>query len=144
MEERKDLRCPLCGGELALWKRKVYVDLNPSELMKIPDRYPMDVCSCRQCGKVEFFRAGFVPKPAAAVCPEDQRWQGETVDTTGFYTPGMGEDVKCPRCGKVHPSDDPFCPLCGLPGKQPCAWCGCPFPAGEDVCPHCGTRRERG
>ena len=142
MAERA-LTCPLCGGKLGLLKKEAYVDLNTSAILNLPDRYPMDVYSCRGCGKVEFFRANFVPKPERPVCPAEERWQGETVDTTGFYTPGMGEDVKCPRCGKEHPSDDPFCPLCGLPRDIPCAWCGCPFPAGEEVCPHCGRGRER-
>ena len=59
-----------------------------------------------------------------------------------FYTPGTGPEIKCPQCGKLHPSDDGFCPLCGLPRQEPCPWCGTAFPVTEEVCPRCGRRRN--
>ena len=64
-------------------------------------------------------------------------------DTTGFYIPGVAEDVKCYQCGKEHPADDPYCPLCGMPTRKPeakrCEWCGETLQGGERRCPHCGA-----
>ena len=66
-------------------------------------------------------------------------WQA---DTAAFYVPGTGELVKCPVCGKEHPRDDAFCPLCGTRRDQPCPWCGKWFPAAQPVCPWCGHGRD--
>ena len=27
-------------------------------------------------------------------------------------------EIKCPRCGRLHPEDDDFCPQCGLPREE--------------------------
>ena len=48
----------------------------------------------------------------------------------------------CPVCGKEHPRDDAFCPLCGTRRDQPCPWCGKWFPAAQPVCPWCGHGRD--
>ena len=131
--------CSQCGTELAVWMKKVYLDLQEGQILNIPNRIPVDVYSCPACGKLEFFRANFSPKEKKRAPAEPDP---DPVDTTGYYEPGSGPDVKCPVCGKEHPADDPFCPLCGTRRDQPCAWCGRRFSAGETVCPFCGGRRE--
>lgn len=135
-EKRK---CPNCGEVLTCWRRGHYLDLREGILFSAPDFAKVDVYSCPGCGKLEFFRPDFLPKEKKHVPVEPEP---DSVDTTGYYVPGIREDVKCPVCGKEHPADDLFCPLCGTRRDQPCAWCGKRFPAGEAVCPHCGARRE--
>lgn len=91
------------------------------------------IYACPECGKLEFFQPGF------------QRERDPNADPAGFYVPGMGPDVKCPQCGKNHPADDPFCPLCGTKTvrKRKCRWCGEDFPEGEETCPTAETGNER-
>jgi hypothetical protein len=121
---------------MTCWKQGVYLDLPDGAVLNIPNRYPVDVYCCPQCGKLELFRANFVPKP-----PAQESAEPDSVDTTGYYTPGVQADVKCPVCGKLHPADDLFCPLCGTRRDKPCARCGRWFPAALDACPYCGMRR---
>ena len=130
MEET--LKCLRCGRDMVCWKRNMYLDLEEGMIFRVPDWVQIDVYRCPGCGKLEFFQAGFSSKaeehlPVAA--------EPDPVDTAGYYTPGFGPDVKCPVCGKEHPADDPFCPLCGTRRDQPCEWCGKWFPASEEVCP---------
>lgn len=134
-EKRK---CPNCGEVLTCWRREHYLDLQEGQILNIPNKIPVDVYSCPGCGKLEFFRAGFSPKEKEHIPAEPEP---DSVDTTGYYVPGIRENAKCPACGKEHPADDLFCPLCGTRRDQPCAWCGRRFPAAEDRCPRCGKRR---
>lgn len=136
--DRESLKCPHCGGELACWKRGHYLDLREDLLFSFPDWVKVDVYSCPGCGKLEFFRSSVSPKESRHVPAGPEP---DTVDTTGYYEPSFGPDIRCPVCGKEHPADDLFCPLCGTRRDQPCAWCGRRFPAAEETCPYCGKSR---
>jgi len=117
--------CPKC--------KKVYTGQEAFEHLYI----------CPECGKIEFFRP---VRPQQTEQDESAAYDGP--DPSGFYIPGVAEDVKCYQCGKEHPADDPFCPLCGMPTRRPepktCEWCGAALTGGEERCPHCGAglRRE--
>lgn len=130
--------CSQCGTALTVWMKKVYLDLQEGQIFNVPNRIPVEVYNCPDCGRLEFFRANFSPKEKKHVPVEPEP---DSVDTSGYYVPGLGTDVKCPVCGKEHPADDLFCPLCGTRRDRPCAWCGRRFPAAEEVCPYCGSRR---
>jgi rubrerythrin len=96
------------------WEKDIYLITQESLLFRIPDGIQVDVYRCPQCGKLEFFQANFVPKKPVEASEESET---DTIDTSGYYTPGVLEDVKCPVCGKLHPADDPYCPLCGTKRK---------------------------
>ena len=134
------LKCLRCGRDMICWKRNMYLDLEEGMLFRVPDWVQIDVYRCPGCGKLEFFQADFLPKAKEHVPVEAEP---DAVDTAGYYTPGFGPDVKCPVCGKEHPADDPFCPLCGTRRDQPCEWCGKWFSASEEICPHCGSKRKK-
>ena len=95
---------------------------------------PVTMYVCPDCGHLELFT--------------NQRPDGGVSETDGalpgipYYIPGTGPEIKCPQCGRLHPSDDDFCPLCGLPRREPCPHCGTDFPVTEAVCPHCGRSRN--
>ena len=95
---------------------------------------PVTMYVCPDCGHLELFT--------------NQRPDGGVSETDGalpgipYYIPGTGPEIKCPQCGRLHPSDDDFCPLCGLPRREPCPHCGTDFPVTEAVCPHCGRCRN--
>ena len=125
---------------MTCWKRNMYLDLEEGMIFRVPDWVQIDVYKCPGCGKLEFFQADFSPNAEEHISVEAEP---DAVDTAGYYTPGFGPDVKCPVCGKEHPADDPFCPLCGTRRDQPCEWCGKWFPASEEVCPHCGSKRKK-
>lgn len=56
----------------------------------------LDVCTCPECGKVEFFRPMFTKgEPAKYTDPELPQSQ-------------------CPNCGNHHDFDFPKCPYCGF------------------------------
>ena len=137
--ERHHLVCPHCGEPMELWKEDQHLALGGLLGGVSFDRIDADVYSCPGCGNLSFFRSGFVPRRRKHV-PVEPEPMG--VDTASFYVPGTGEMVKCPVCGKEHPCDDAFCPLCGTRRDQPCPWCGKWFPAGQSVCPHCGRGRN--
>ena len=135
MESNMPVVCPQCGEQMELWRENKRLDLS----VIAPDWVRVDVYSCPGCGHLAFFRSGFVPRPKKHV-PVEPEPTG--VDTTSFYVPGVGEMVKCPVCGKEHPRDDAFCPLCGTRRDQPCPWWGRGSPAEEEAPPHCGGGRK--
>lgn len=90
---------------------------------------PVTMYVCPDCGHLELFTSERPPEPGPS-------------GPVPFYVPGTGPEIKCPQCGRLHPSDDDFCPLCGLPRPEPCPHCGTSFPATEEVCPCCGRSRN--
>ena len=139
MAER-ELKCLRCGTEMK-FRKKTYLRLSDTGFFNLgEDVLLVEIYGCPGCGKLEFFRPAASLKKAQKA-EELHELADDGVDTTAFYIPGVGEDVKCPRCGKLHPSDDPFCPLCGTRTVKPrtCKWCGRTLSAGEDKCPHCGA-----
>lgn len=138
MAER-ELKCLRCGTDMR-FREATHLELNDSGFWNFESHLKVEIYICPACGKLEFFRpvAGLKKAQKAA---EPHELADDGVDTTVFYIPGVGEDVKCPQCGKLHPSDDPFCPLCGTRTVKPrtCKWCGRTLSAGEDKCPHCGA-----
>lgn len=145
MTERA-LRCLRCGTEMK-FREKTYLSLSDTGLGNWGQGFLLvEIYVCPGCGKVEFFRPGVgAPKEESAAEPA---YEGP--DPSGFYTPGVAGNVKCYQCGKLHPGDDPFCPLCGMPTVKPeegdpepqfCNWCGAELEEDEEICPRCGLRQ---
>lgn len=138
MAER-ELKCLRCGAEMK-FRDKTYLSLSETGLGDWGKKFLLvEIYTCPTCGKVEFFRAGIgVPKDEG---PAEEAYDGP--DPSGFYVPGVAEDIKCHQCGKLHPADDPYCPLCGMPTKKPesrnCPWCGKQVVGAAKRCPHCGS-----
>ena len=138
--ERRKLDCLRCGTEMS-FRENTQLVMNDSGWRGFESHLRMDIYICPKCGKIEFF---YPVKPKEAETAGQDVWNSYNgPDTTGFYIPGVAEDVKCYQCGKEHPADDPFCPLCGMPTKkleaQHCEWCGETLMGGEVRCPHCGA-----
>ena len=111
----RELNCLRCGAGMNFRKR-TNVCLSDGGVFTGLDmiHLPVEIYVCPQCGKVEFFRTGVgLPKDEA---PAAKAYDGP--DPSGFYTPGVAEDIKCHQCSRLHPADDPFCPLCGMPTKR--------------------------
>jgi hypothetical protein len=53
--------------------------------------------------------------------------------------PSPIEELACPSCGELYPSDTPFCPSCGAE-REKCTVCLLPMAPGSEItkCPHCG------
>ena len=138
--ERRKLNCLRCGVRMAFRENNQLV-LNDSGWRGFESHMRVDVYICPECGKVELFRP-VKPKDAERLTG-DAASAYDGPDTTGFYIPGVAEDVKCYQCGKEHPADDPYCPLCGMPTRKPeakrCEWCGETLQGGERRCLHCGA-----
>lgn len=129
----KQLACLQCGTPMVFLKREdiqlgkhTYFGGDMGNLLA--GSLPVTMYVCPDCGHLELFTSERPPEPGPS-------------GPVPFYTPGTGPEIKCPQCGKLHPSDDDFCPLCGLPRLEPCPHCGTAFPVTEEVCPHCGGRR---
>jgi len=141
MELRK-LDCLRCGAQMKL-RGVTHLEVNDSGWRNLETHLEVEIYICPECGKIEFFRP---VRPQQTEQDESAAYDGP--DPSGFYIPGVAEDVKCYQCGKEHPADDPFCPLCGMPTRRPepktCEWCGAALTGGEERCPHCGAglRRE--
>ena len=138
MNPNTPVGCPQCGGQMDLWQAGRRLALT-GLFASVTDWIEVDIYSCPACGRLAFFRTNFLPQPKKHVPVEPEPTD---VDTAAFYVPGTGELVKCPVCGKEHPRDDAFCPLCGTRRDQPCPWCGKWFPAAQPVCPWCGHGRD--
>lgn len=140
--EKRELKCLRCGTEMK-FRENTNLVLKDSDFWNIEDRLKVEIYACPGCGKLEFFRANF--KSPKETDSKESASVLDGVDTTGFYIPGVAEDIKCYHCGKMHPSDDPFCPLCGMPTKKAekrtCAWCGEELDQRAKVCPRCGARQ---
>ena len=121
-----ELKCLRCGVDMAFQRRASLREVD-GDWFVAEFRLDVDLYVCPKCGKLEFFKPGI-------------RGGGGT-DSTGYYRPGIGPDVKCSLCGKEHPSDDPYCPLCGTPTPKPrkCEWCGAELAGSEERCPQCGA-----
>lgn len=139
MAERK-LNCLRCDAEMN-FREKTYLSLSDTGgFGNFGNGYLLvEIYTCPQCGKVELFRAGIgVPKDEP---PAQEHYTGP--DPSGFYVPGVAEDIKCHQCGRLHPADDPYCPLCGMPTRAPeprsCPWCGKELFGKPDRCPGCGA-----
>jgi len=141
MELRK-LDCLRCGAQMK-FREVTHLEVNDSGWRNFETHLKVEIYICPECGKIEFFRP---VRPQQTEQDESAAYDGP--DPSGFYIPGVAEDVKCYQCGKEHPADDPFCPLCGMPTRRPepktCEWCGAALTGGEERCPHCGAglRRE--
>ena len=85
----KELNCLRCGNEMKYIKSEA-IQLGQYGLILgdisnlIAGGLPVDIFTCNECHKVEFFEA-----------VEDQL-----------------EQTKCPSCGKTHDFDYPKCPFC--------------------------------
>jgi membrane protease subunit (stomatin/prohibitin family) len=58
----------------------------------------------------------------------------------------QSNQIKCPNCNAMVPSDNKFCPQCGKPLPSPgqasvikCYKCGSVIPTGSKFCPECGN-----
>lgn len=83
--------CLHCGVKLSfVGRRKIQLGQTGWILGDIPNliagAMELDIYSCPDCGKVEFYQA----------------------ENTGDSIP----QVKCPNCGKMHDMDYPRCPFC--------------------------------
>lgn len=145
MAER-ELKCLRCGTEMK-FREKTYLGLSDTGFGNWGQGFLLvEIYACPGCGKLEFFRPGIgVPKEESGEAPA---YDGP--DPSGFYTPGVARDIKCYQCGRMHPADDPFCPLCGMPTVKPeerdaepqlCNWCGAELEDDEDICPRCGLKQ---
>lgn len=136
MELRK-LSCLRCGGTMK-FREQTQLELNDSGWRGFESHLKVEIYICPECGKIEFFRP---VRPQQMEKDAVASYGGP--DPSGFYIPGVAEDVKCYQCGKEHPADDPYCPLCGMPTRKPvakrCEWCGEELAGGEARCPHCGA-----
>ena len=135
----RDLKCLRCGTPMK-FREQTHLELNDSGFWDIESHLKVEIYACPGCGKLEFFRSGIgVPKETAG----GGAAESDSHDPSGFYTPGVAEDIKCYQCGKMHPADDPYCPLCGMPTLKPqkCKWCGEQLAAGQSICPRCGARQ---
>ncbi|MCI2057086.1 MAG: hypothetical protein LKJ86_08075 [Oscillibacter sp.] len=117
---KRTLSCLRCGAEMKFLKRES-IQLGEQSFFGgdwgnlLAGSLTADFYVCPACRKLEFYYGGELPQPREE---EPTPW-GDQEPQTGFYTPGVMEDVKCPRCGKLHPADDDFCPLCGLKREEP-------------------------
>ncbi len=125
----KQLACLRCGTPM-VFLRHEYI---PTSLSTWDNSLSVTLYVCPDCGHLELFTS---ERPKDGRSAMDGALPG-----IPYYIPGTGSEIKCPQCGKLHPSDDDFCPLCGLPRLEPCPHCGTAFPVTEEVCPHCGGRR---
>lgn len=136
MELRK-MTCLRCGGEMA-FRESTQLELNDSGWRGFESHLKVQIYICPECGKIEFFHP-----VKAKETEQDAAGDYGSSDTTEGYIPGVAEDVKCYQCGKEHPADDPYCPLCGMPTRKPeakrCEWCGEILRGRERRCPHCGA-----
>lgn len=117
--QEKRLDCPHCAEPLAFLVRE-NIQLGEHTFFGgdlgnlLSGSLPVTMYVCPRCGHLELFTSRR-PKER----PREEQGAYVDADTTGFYTPGTGPEVKCPRCGKLHPEDDDDCPLCGLRRKAP-------------------------
>lgn len=139
MNPNTPVGCPQCGGRWTSGQAGRRLALT-GLFASVTDWIEVDIYSCPACGRLAFFRTNFLPQPKKHVPVEPEPTD---VDTTAFYVPGTGELVKCPVCGKEHPRDDAFCPLCGTRRDQPCPWCGKWFPAAQPSVPGAATAEMR-
>ena len=132
--DKKQLACLRCGTPMVFLKRE---DIQLGKTTHFGGDWgnlfagslPVTMYVCPDCGHLELFTSERPPEPSPS-------------GPVPFYSPGTGPEIKCPQCGKLHPSDDDFCPLCGLPRREPCPHCGTAFPVTEPVCPYCGHSRD--
>ena len=130
----KQLACLRCGTPMVFLKRED-IQLGKASFWAgdmehvLAGSLPVTMYVCPDCGHLELFTSERPPEPGPS-------------GPVPFYVPGTGPEIKCPQCGRLHPSDDDFCPLCGLPRREPCPHCGTDFPVTEAVCPHCGRCRN--
>ena len=70
--------------------------------------FEMDVYSCKQCGRLEFFLPydGDETEPDTEAC--SLREDSEIVYVSADGMP----QVRCPACGRTHDFDYPKCPHC--------------------------------
>lgn len=110
MEERsggKELDCLRCGSRMEFLMRE-NIQLGETTFFGgdmgnfLAGSLPVTMYVCPQCGRLELFTSRRPKEPSQEENPVED------------YIPGTGPDIKCPRCGKLHPGDDTFCPLCGL------------------------------
>lgn len=97
----RELKCLRCGTQMEfLGREKIQLgEYGPffghiSNL--IAGAMELDVCSCPECGKVEFFR------PVLS--------KGEM---RHFTDPDLPQ-AQCPNCGNFHDFDFPKCPYCNF------------------------------
>lgn len=86
-------KCVRCGGETAsIGIEKIQLGQTGWILGDLPNlisgALEVEICVCRDCGKIEFFQA-------EAASQENDIAQ-----------------IKCPQCGKRHDMDYPKCPFC--------------------------------
>lgn len=107
-QANQQLDCLRCGSRMRFLMRES-IQLGETSFFGgdmgnfLAGSLPVTMYVCPQCGHLDLFTSR---RPR-----EDAQ---DEASTDGFYTPGTGPDMKCPRCGKMHPEDDAFCPLCGL------------------------------
>ena len=68
----------------------------------------LDVYSCSECGKVEFFQPETVEEPREMESDLPPEAGQRIVGVSGAGIP----QVRCPSCGKCHDFDYPKCPCC--------------------------------
>jgi len=90
---RKNMKCLRCGGEMShAMRNKIQLGQTSWIFGDWPNllagAMEVDVYSCKECAKLEFFIA------------EDVAEYGEIAQK------------KCPKCGKSHDMDYPKCPFC--------------------------------
>lgn len=113
--KRRQLDCLRCGTPMVFLKREdiqlgryTYFGGDMGNLLA--GSLPVTMYVCPDCGHLELFT--------------NQRPEPGTSESDGpapgipYYEPGTGAEIKCPRCGRLHPEDDDFCPLCGLPRES--------------------------
>ncbi len=89
----RKLECLRCSGPMGFVKsEKIQLGQTGWLLGDLPNlvsgALEVDIYSCPQCGKIEFFQS-----------------EGRTAEDAV-------SQVKCPKCGKKHDFDYPKCPFC--------------------------------
>lgn len=96
----RELKCLRCGKQMEFVGREKlqlgeYGALLGHISNLIAGAMELDIFTCPQCGKVEFYR------------PVMSRQ-----DEAGPYTDPDMPQRKCPNCGNIHDFDYPQCPYC--------------------------------
>lgn len=111
----KKLVCLRCGGTMRFLMREKFQKGESGAWVgnlnfKFRGGFEMDVYSCPECGKLEFYMPNDQNDISEAE-EADASVPGEA-DITHISKDGIPQ-IRCPACGRTHDFDYPKCPYCG-------------------------------